>query len=235
MTQITKGENHDHFFIEGDRLYESYMTGVGLKTKLLMHVNDISTNEKLNVEQMKNNNLGHLMVDIETLGTGSNSVICSIAAVEFDLVTGQTGRIFQRYISIQSCLDAGLSVDGSTIEWWMQQSNEARLLLSTGLTTIEVAIRDFWCFFQNLGAEDLKVWGNGSRFDLGIIADGFRAVAMLTPWKHSNERDVRTLVSFAPEIKNNMPFEGTKHTPKDDCLYQIKYCSAIFKKLKGIE
>ena len=29
--------------------------------------------------------LGHVMLDLETMGRGSNAVICSIGAVEFDV------------------------------------------------------------------------------------------------------------------------------------------------------
>jgi len=36
--------------------------------------------------------MDNIMVDIETLGNKSNSVILSIAAVYFDLQTGKTGK-----------------------------------------------------------------------------------------------------------------------------------------------
>ena len=41
----------------------------------------------------------HLMLDLETMGTKSNSAIISIGAVEFDILTGKTGkRILQKCI-----------------------------------------------------------------------------------------------------------------------------------------
>ena len=51
----------------------------------------------------KPNRLGHIMVDLETMGRNSNAVICSIGAVEFDINTGQTGREFFAKVDIQSC------------------------------------------------------------------------------------------------------------------------------------
>ena len=65
-----------------------------------------------------------IMFDTETLGTSSSSVILSIAAVEFD--DKNLGRRFHQRISIDSCLKHGLTVSGNTIEWWMDQSAEAR-------------------------------------------------------------------------------------------------------------
>ena len=49
------------------------------------------------------------------------------------------------------------------------------------------------------------------------------------PWYFRNERDVRTLVSFDPAVKFEIPFTGTIHNPIDDCIHQINYCSKIWK------
>ncbi|MBB6236508.1 hypothetical protein HDC90_001120 [Pedobacter sp. AK013] len=177
---------------------------------------------------MKQKSLGHLMVDIETMGNGSNSVICSIGAVEFDLFTGQIGRKFYQTINIQSCIDLGLKMDGSTVEWWLFQSLAAREAILKDRVNLPMAIMDFWSFVKNIFDDEIQVWGNGARFDLGILSDAFKACAMILPWKHSNERDVRTLVSLNPLIKKQMPFIGTAHYPIDDCLHQIKYCHKTF-------
>ena len=60
----------------------------------------------------KPNRLGHVMLDLETMGRDSNAVICSIGVVEFDINTGETGREFFAKVDIQSCLDRGLTVNG---------------------------------------------------------------------------------------------------------------------------
>lgn len=189
---------------------------------------------------MSKENLGHLMVDIETLGTQSGSVICSIAAVEFDIVSGATGLCFNEKITLASALGVGLKIDADTLEWWMCQSNEARNKLF-GIKNIPLAhsvfeaFTKFNSFLKELGVEDLKVWGNSARFDLGILEAAYNVIRMQIPWVHWNERDLRTLVSFSPEIKKNMLFEGVKHDALADCFHQIKYCSATYRKIKGIE
>ena len=40
----------------------------------------------------------HVMLDLETMGRKSNSALVSIGAVEFDLITGETGREFYKVI-----------------------------------------------------------------------------------------------------------------------------------------
>ncbi|NVO09553.1 MAG: 3'-5' exoribonuclease [Bacteroidales bacterium] len=49
------------------------------------------------------NHLGHIMIDIET-ATDESASILSIAAVEFCLKTGKTGRIFYERVNSQTSL-----------------------------------------------------------------------------------------------------------------------------------
>lgn len=171
------------------------------------------------------------MIDIETMGKGSKAAIVSVAMVFFSLNSSRaTGTTYSANIKLQSCLDAGLKVDGDTIEWWLKQSDEARngLLeyrkpLVDVLEEIKVVI--------NHENPNVKVWGNGASFDLAILKDAYDAVNLPLPWKYYNERDVRTLVDFAPQIKKDMPFDGVKHDAFADCLHQIKYCRAIHQKI----
>jgi len=170
----------------------------------------------------------HLMVDIETLGNKAGAAIVSIAAVQFDLKTGETGETFYRNIDLQSCLNAGLKVSGDTVIWWMQQSDLARRKLSENTIPLSIALSAFNGFIANFYTASMEVWGNSARFDLGILEVAYTALKIETPWAYWNERDVRTLVSFAPEIKQNIPFEGVPHDALADCYHQIKYCSAIW-------
>ena len=172
----------------------------------------------------------HVMIDIETLGDVSNSVIVSIGAVRFDLETGETGEEFYRTIDIQSCLDNGLKVTGGTIQWWMRNSKESRKAIIDGGYDLEVVLDHFVQFLQTGDV----LWSNGLRFDVAILEDAYQAIRSTIPWDFRNERDVRTLVSFAPEIKSVVvnTWNKTLHNAIEDCKLQIKYCSAIYNKLK---
>jgi DNA polymerase III epsilon subunit-like protein len=61
------------------------------------------------------------MLDLETLGTGNNACILSIGAVKFDPFGEglQDDSRFEVFIDPQSCTDAGLVIDASTVMWWM--------------------------------------------------------------------------------------------------------------------
>lgn len=172
----------------------------------------------------------HVMIDIETMGNKSFASIVSIAAVVFDLETGDVGEKFNVKVSLDSCLKAGLKIDASTVEWWLRQSDEARgKIASDGSYTIGEALKMFRAFITR--ENPFFLWGNSSRFDLGILENAYNSIGMDIPWVCWNERDVRTLVSFAPEVKRRFEFKGVKHDPLDDCLHQIGYCCAIYQKI----
>lgn len=179
----------------------------------------------------KRANLGHLMVDIETLGTGNRAVILSIAAVEFDLATGTTGDYFYDSIDLKSSLDLSREIDADTIQWWFKQSAEARECLFNGtdfLTVLDNFKHYVEAFIADLAmlGKDPQVWCNGINFDFAILKN---ALSNNTPWPYWSERDVRTIVSLNPSIKEAMPFNGTQHNALHDCYHQIKYCSATYQ------
>lgn len=183
----------------------------------------------------------HVMLDLETMGNQSNSAIVSIAVVPFNLETGEiSSRYFYKKINLQSCLDVGLKVQASTIYWWLNQSEKARNELNDkNSLDIDIALNDLNNFFSfniyvlgNID-ENFEIWGNGARFDIGILEDAYYACGYKElPWKFRNERDVRTLVSLNPIIKEETLHKGTLHNPVDDCMHQIEYCSKIFNSLK---
>jgi DNA polymerase III epsilon subunit-like protein len=61
----------------------------------------------------------NVMVDLETFGNNSHSVIVSIGAVVFD--KNGTYETFYRLIDAESCVRVGLKMDVSTVQWWIMQ------------------------------------------------------------------------------------------------------------------
>ncbi|MFW5847458.1 MAG: 3'-5' exonuclease [bacterium] len=178
-----------------------------------------------------NKKFKHLMLDLETLGNVSYSVILAIGAVEFDLDSGEYGNTFYKIINIDSCLKHDFVINGSTLKWWMQQNDEAKKELFTKEgVDIKIVLDEFSGFCHN---KDYEVWGNSARFDAGILRDAYDKLSMPIPWDFRKERDVRTLVSFAPEIKENHEFKNIPHHSIFDCMNQIDYCSKIWNKLKN--
>ena len=169
------------------------------------------------------------MVDIETFGTKPGSIILNIGAVAFDIETGKTGSIFSKDIDMKSSEKAGLTLDLDTVKWWLSQPKDAQKEINQhkGGELKNVLIQ-FAMWIRDNCPNDVQVWGNSARFDFGIIEAAYDVVGLEKPWNHFNERDVRTIVSFGKEIKDNMPFIGIKHYAIDDCKHQIKYCSEIY-------
>ena len=65
------------------------------------------------------------------------------------------------------------------------------------------------------------------------LENAYSKVGNQIPWKFWNERDVRTLVSFAPNVKSEFVFKGVAHNAIDDCKFQIGYCCKIWNKLNN--
>lgn len=188
---------------------------------------------KSHFEQPKR--LGHVMLDLETMGNRSNSAIVSIGAVEFDINTGELGREFYRKIDLKSCLDKGMKINADTLNWWLMQNESARKMVAEGQgSELSHALYEFKLFLTLLDVNKVKVWGNSVRFDCGILQDAYTACNESEPWNFRNEMDVRTLVAFAPEVKANFPSVGILHDPIADCKFQIGYCTAIWQKINNL-
>lgn len=213
----------------------------------------------------------HIMVDLETLSTEANAVILSIGAVWFDphgqqftltegdLLLGPDGEAregvswpydlfpmcFERSIDIQSSIDLGRSVSGSTIKWWCDQTPEARKAAFAGESTLREALNDFADFVKMVahnwptGAEDQKaddvcVWGHGPGFDNTILANAFHQLGYQRPWGFRNDRCNRTFLHLAEEQLdqrgNTMPQlvrVGTFHNALDDAITQAMHMQRV--------
>ena len=163
-----------------------------------------------------------VMLDIETLGNNSKSVIISLGAVEFD--ENGLGREFYMNVDPKSCILAGLQMDADTVMWWMQQSDAARSIFKNKAEPLEDVLHEFKQWFP----KDALVWGNGATFDNVIVDNAYRAANMNKPWKYNADRCYRTLKALYPHIK---PIErlGTHHNALDDAKYQALHAIEIMK------
>ena len=181
----------------------------------------------------------HLMVDLETMGSGPDAPIVSIGAVYFDPSTGNTGAEFYQVVSLESSMSFGMKPDASTIQWWLKQSSEARSAIlvdeAMGLRETLELLADFIAENAANGSHTVQLWGNGCSFDNVILR---RAYALTeTPFSVPfwNDRDVRTMVELGKSVGINprfdIPFEGDMHNALSDARHQVKYVSAIWQHL----
>jgi len=170
----------------------------------------------------------NVMVDLETLGQAPGCIILSIGAVRFD-ETG-LGDGFYAVINSLDCFDHGLTTDPSTLDWWKNQSPEAREVLEEadgGGLPLALALAEFNEFLAPSGMSSVKVWGNGSDFDNAILGACYRAVGSSHPWAFWNNRCFRTLKALNPNVK--MDRTGTYHNALDDAITQARHAVQLLR------
>jgi hypothetical protein len=161
-----------------------------------------------------------IMLDIETLGTRPGSVIVSIGAVKFG--GGEILGEFYERIDMQSAMDIGLTVDASTIAWWLKQGDAARAELTKPAKPIFHALESFAVWVKDREAE---VWGNGVGFDNVLLSTAYAHAQIPQPWVHWNDRCYRTMKGLHPQIP--MERTGTHHHALDDARAQAVHLMKI--------
>lgn len=164
-----------------------------------------------------------VMLDIETIGLEPGVVVTSIGAVRFTR-NGVTDDTFHRGIRLSSCTDVGLEIDGDTLEWWLDQSRDARQEIKGGRPLLEVL--DAYAEWH--GDAD-EVWANSPAFDCSILEAAYDAVGLVAPWEYYEQRDFRTLSSLpiAPDYEH----EGTAHNALDDAKHQARVAAETLRRI----
>lgn len=154
------------------------------------------------------------MIDIETVGTGPNACILTIAAQTFDPTgVGYLPQDYYARIDIDSQPDR--EVDDATVAWWATQPVEAqaeafgeenRISLKQSLEELSKL-----CFHCNL------IWANGTTFDMVILENAYKQEGMPFPWQFWRVRDARTVYSLYPDL----PKPTASHHALEDCKRQI--------------
>lgn len=195
-----------------------------------------------------------IMVDIETLGKSSDSTIFQIAAMAFDI---KTGEIYSRFNQVSDIsLDENIRVTGDTLKWWLDTDKELlHQLLNKGQGTSEEMLLDFkdWIYKLNLTVvngqtaskeryNDVYLWGNGILFDNKMLQTQIEALGEKYPIFFKNDRDVRTIVDLAAaklglsekELKKRFERPDLKkHDAYDDVIYQIELVRGCYQELIG--
>jgi hypothetical protein len=168
----------------------------------------------------------HFMVDLETMGLAPNAAIVSIGIAEFD--RKDIVSKFYTPVSLQSCLDAGLTTTQSTVDWWQQQSVEARMAWqTTDAPSLESALREMGLYLlkQAGSAKRVAVWGNGANFDPVLLTSAYEALRADPPWEFWNVHCFRTMKNmFRVQAA---PRSGTHHNALDDAVTQALHLQRI--------
>ena len=163
----------------------------------------------------------HCMIDLETLGTGSNSVVVSVGLVAFNISTGEILAELDIGLNLNQQIKTGGVIDGDTLEFHfaqapdsMQKMAQRKVLdVKEGLDLISNFIKA-----NNL----TTIWGNGATFDNVILRNLYARHLKVFPLGFWTDRDLRTAVDIYNIDTRTVPFEGIKHYCLDDARHQVK-------------
>lgn len=181
----------------------------------------------------------HVMVDLETMGVRPGSAITSIGAAAFTAHADGTyefASLFHARISLESAVRAGLTMDASTVVWWLAQAPEAREETQApdkSSFEIQRVLSSFSNWLQENVGRDYDIYGNSAAFDLGLLGAAYDAVKIKRPWSYRQERCYRTLKLARPDIAPP-EFTGTRHNALADATHQAKHCAAILAAIGGV-
>ena len=155
-----------------------------------------------------------IMIDIETVGTGPDACILTIAAQTFDPnALGYLPQDYYARVDIDS--QPNREVDNATVEWWATQPQEAQdeAFGEEGRISLKQALEELskLCFHCNL------TWANGTTFDMVILENAYKQEQLPLPWRFWNVRDARTVYSLYPDL----PKPKASHHALEDCKRQI--------------
>lgn len=173
------------------------------------------------------------MLDIETMGNTTNSIILQVAMVKFNRYTGEIIDKMQVRISGKEQEDLGLIYTDSTIEWWNKTNPEKfNKLLTEDVSSVEEALDMISSFIyvdpihkgHDKENNSDRIWCHAT-FDIPILGFLYQVAGRPTPWSYVTVRDIRTLVDLSEIDLTQYNWDTEKtHNAFDDCLFQIKYC-----------
>lgn len=166
-----------------------------------------------------------VMIDIETLGIEPGAAILSIGACTFD--TDGVGETVHVSVDLESCQDRGLEIDADTLQWWLEQDDAAREIL-TGGVPLATALAELREFLETHAYDEL--WANSPKFDMEHLETAYDALDWPTPWVFYELRDVRTVQALPGAVERDQ--DGTEHDALDDAVHQAREVAATLRELK---
>lgn len=177
-----------------------------------------------------------ISIDLETLGHRGDAAILSIGAAAFNRKTGAIGPTGYWPVMLEDALKHG-RVTAGTLRFWMGiKDNKAKFVFDDPTATpLYVALRGLNDFVRAQPA-GVKVWGNGSHFDISILEhahDSIGTEGFVEEWKFWDVRDMRTALDMSGLDKSKMKFEGAPHHARDDAVHQAKVIAACLGATPG--
>lgn len=170
-----------------------------------------------------------LSLDNETMATTQNAVVLTVGGVLFRGPEILETCYFR--VNLDEQFARGREVSGSTMNWWMSQSEA----MSTILEAPEVRLATGRAILRDMGAKAQKVWARPGMFDLPMLRHLFGHDLWddsPTPKRlnhgYQKENDLGTLVQeFDPDRRLAGTFVGTPHNALDDAKHHHRWLIAL--------
>lgn len=175
----------------------------------------------------------HIMLDLETMGNKPNAAITAIGAVAYNDETKEEVSTFYRIVNLEDSVGSGLTMDASTVLWWMQQEQDAKSIYSEinqdTSYGLKHALHDYTHWVKLFNTDRVLTWGNGVGFDNVILRNAYDKTGIPCPFPFYNDRCYRTLKNMHKDVK--LERVGTYHNALDDARSQMNHLIAIFEEV----
>lgn len=167
----------------------------------------------------------HICLDLETLSTKPNAAILSIGAVKFDVERGIYDTFYQNVMTGKLNV---YSYEVSTMQWWLQQSQEARDSVQGNQVFLQEGLEKFLSW---IGDTEKFLFWSMENFDAPIIQFALETeIGTEGKLPFRNFRDYRTIKDLLK--LEYPPFEGIKHNALDDARNEALLIIEGLKKLQ---
>lgn len=169
-------------------------------------------------------------IDLETLGVQPGSVITQIGLCAFDQRPGNTSTSSTMIrVNAQSCIDLGLKIDWSTVQWWLKQAELPRVGMADQIgVPLRTALMQVGDWFMDHGDhKSMRVWGHGCGFDCTQLEIAYNICKLPVPWDFRKVRDLRTLADLAPAARVERPTPAMAHDAMADATAQAEWIQAL--------
>ena len=180
-----------------------------------------------------------LMLDLETLDSGSDATIISIGAVVFDIegrdtveTVRQPERIFYTIVDTWEQGKHGRTMNAETVLWWFQQSDAARQAVCKPGLNLGPALKLLSTFAKDNEVQNL--WGYGATFDNVIIANACKAYEVEPIVPYRGNLCARTIIALSG-VGRPDDLEGlTAHHALADAQRQVIWLQRAYRALRGL-
>ena len=157
--------------------------------------------------------LEHLVFDVETLGLREDTVVLSLACVPFQFETFKSygervlDGFYVKFNAEEQITNHHRSTTKSTIDWWKQQSPEAKKYSLTPHkddVSMEAGLKQLrdWIKTTKYDYKNSYIWSRGTYFDFPKIEHMYWQLDQEIPANTWRIRDVRTYIDVLTGVSN---------------------------------